>query len=132
MGVTRFKQSEDPTPPIGKADFEWFYSGTLQAGDDNKIPVKSKSIDVYINKLEVLLYTAAQDPDVTNGAVVVQFFKNGVSLGSVRVVGGATQASTSISKTLVSAGDLMTAKITRVGTTFYGITASMYARVTSP
>ncbi len=131
MSVTRFKQWEDPRDSIGKSDFEWFYSGTLQVGDDNKIPVKSKSIDVYINKLEVLLYTAAADSDVTNGAVIVKFYKNGVLIDQVRVVGGATQASTNIALTLVSAGDIMTAAITRVGTTAYGITASMYARVTA-
>jgi hypothetical protein len=131
MGITRFNQWEDPSPVIGKADFEWFYSGTLQINDDNKIPVKSKSIDVYINKLEVLLYSAAVDSDVTNGAVVVKFYKNAVLIDQVRVVGGAVQASTTIARTLVTAGDRMTASITRVGTTNYGITASMYARVTT-
>jgi hypothetical protein len=131
MAITRFKLNEDPSPVIGKADFEWFYSGTLQVGDDNKIPVKSKSIDVFINKLEVLLYTAAADSDVTNGAVVIKFYKNGVLLDQVRVVGGAAQASTVIGRTLVTAGDLMTVSIARVGTTNYGITASMYARVTA-
>ncbi len=130
MGISRFKQWEDASPVIGKADFEWFYSGTLQTGDDNKIPKKSKSIDVYINKLEVLLYTAATDTDVTNGAVVVKFYKNGVLLDQVRVLSAATQASTTIARTLVQAGDIMTASITRVGATAYGITASMYARVT--
>ncbi len=131
MGITRFNQWEDPSPVIGKADFEWFYSGTLQINDDNKIPAKSKSIDVYINKLEVLLYTAAVDSDVTNGAVVVKFYKNAVLIDQVRVVGGAVQASTTIARTLVTAGDRMTVAITRVGTTSYGITASMYARVTT-
>lgn len=131
MGVSRFRQFENSSPQIGKADFEWFYSGTLQTGDDNKIPVKSKSIDVYINKLEVLLYTAATDPDVTNGAVVVKFYKNGEVIDQVRVLGGATQASTTIVKTLITAGDLMTAAITRVGVGLYGVTASMYARVTT-
>lgn len=131
MSVTRFKQWEDPSPVIGKADFEWFYSGTLQTNDDNKIPVKSKSIDVYINKLEVLLYTAASDIDLTNGAVVIKFYKNGVLLGQVRIIGGAKQASTTIAKTLVSAGDLMTASIARVGAGAYGVTMSAYARVTT-
>src|SRR5262252_7350316 len=111
MGVTRFRYFEDPAPFIGKSDFEWFYSGTLQKNDDNKIPVKTKAIDVYINKLEVILYSAAQG-DVTNGRVIVNFFKNAVLIDTVIITPGGLTGATNIAKTLVTAGDKMTCTIT--------------------
>jgi len=130
MAVTRFRYFEDPSPVIGKADFEWFYSGTLQKNDDNKIPVKTKIIDVYINRLDVVLYSAPQG-DVTNGRVVVNFYKNGSLIDTVIIAPGGLTGTTTIAKTLVTAGDKMTATITSVGTTTLAITASMYARVTT-
>jgi hypothetical protein len=130
MGITRFKLNEDPSPVIGKADFEWFYSGTLQTGDDNKIPVKTKIIDVYINRLDVILYSAATG-DVTGGRVLVSFYKNGVLLGQVVVAASATSGTLVIAKTLVTAGDLMTVEIDQVGNGAYGVTMSAYARVTA-
>jgi hypothetical protein len=130
MGITRFKLNEDPSPVIGKADFEWFYSGTLQIDDDNKIPVKTKIIDVYINRLDVILYSASTG-DVTGGRVLVSFYKNGVLLGQVAVAPGALDGSLVIAKTLVTAGDKMTVEIDQVGNGAYGVTMSAYARVTA-
>lgn len=125
MGITRFKNTEDPSTPIGKADFEWFYSGTLQVGDDIRIPVKTKIIDVYINRLDVVVQSAP-----TGASLIIKFYKNGILLDQVAVTTGNTTGTTSIARTLVTAGDKMTATITQVGTVNYGITASMYARVT--
>lgn len=130
MAVTRFKLNEDPSPVIGKADFEFFYSGTLQINTDYLIPVKAKIIDVYINRLDVYLQSAATG-DITNGRVIAAFYKNGVLINQVIVSVGATYATLSITKTLVSAGDLMTLKILQVGTVLYGVTLSAFARVTA-
>jgi hypothetical protein len=126
MSVTRFRYFEDPAPVIGKADFEWFYSGTLQINDDNKIPVKTKAIDVYINKLDVVLQSAP-----TGASVIVKFYKNGVLIDQVAVTSGNLTGTTAIARTLVTAGDKMTATITQIGSGNYGVTASMYARVTT-
>ena len=105
-------------------DFMWFYSGTLQTGDDNKIPVLTKSRNVFISKLEVNLYTAA-----TGQSVIIKFYKNSILLGTVTVSAGALTNYTNIPKTFVSAGDKMTVAITQVGSVLYGITMSAFARV---
>ena len=106
------------------SDFEWFYSGTLQTGDDNKIPVLTKSTNVFVNRLDVNLQSAP-----TGQAVVVKFFKNTTLIGTVTVAAGALVGTTNISKTFVSAGDKMTVTITQVGSVLYGITMTAFARV---
>lgn len=127
MGIYRFSYPEGPSGVLGKSDYEAFYSGTLQQGDDLKIPVKTKAIDVYVNKLDVVLQSA-------QSGVTVDYkcYKNGSLLGTVSVTSGTTTGTTTISKTLITAGDKITWTITWTGEpTALGMTASMYARVTT-
>ena len=122
--ISSYMGLEPGADVLSKSDFFWFYDGTLQAHDDLRIPRQSKNVDLYIDKLEVLL----QKPS-TGRAVIIEFFKNGVSLGTVTVAAGSYGASTTIAKTLISAGDIMTATINQVGVGYFGASASMYARV---
>jgi len=128
MGVSRFKQGESPSSPLGKADFEWFYSGSLQEGDDLKIPPKTKIIDVYINRLDCVLKVAPEG-GASDGKVIVGFYKNSALIDTVEIDPGDTEGTTSIPLTLVTAGDLMEVAIEQVGLTFEGVTLSAYARV---
>jgi len=122
--ISSFLGLEPGADVLSKSDFFWFYDGTLQAHDDLRIPRQSKNVDVYIDKLEVLL----QKPS-TGRSVIIEFFKNGVSIGTVTVAAGSYGASTIIAKTLITAGDIMTVTINQVGSGYFGASASMYARV---
>lgn len=113
-GITEGKQLDD---------FVWFYSGTLQTGDDNKIPVLTRSVNIFINKLDVNLQSAP-----TGQAVVVKFYKDTTLIGTVTVSAGSLVGSTNIAKTFVSAGNKMTIQITQVGSVQYGITLTAFAR----
>jgi hypothetical protein len=124
MAVTRYFRGVDSGATIGRPDFEWFYSGTLQTGDDNKIPVKTKAIGVVVNVLEVVLYSAPAGADV-----LVNFYRNGSLLGTVTVAAGTLTGSTPIANTAVTPGDKMTVTIAQVGSLNYGITMAAYARV---
>lgn len=125
MGISRFFVTQDPGPQLGKGDFEFYYSGTLQINDDLKIPAKVKATDVYIDKLDVWLREAP-----TGRSVLVNFYKNGVFQGQVAVLAGARNGTLFIGRTLVSAGDELTCTIVQVGSGDYGVTMSAYARVT--
>lgn len=105
-------------------DFEWFYSGTLQTGDDNKIPVLTKSFNTFVSRLDVNLQSAP-----TGQAVIVKFFRDTTLIGTVTVPAGALVGSTNIPKVFVSAGTKMTIQITQVGSVLYGITMTAFARV---
>jgi hypothetical protein len=127
MGISRFKIREDSADIIGKADFEAFYSGTLQQGDDNKIPIKSKSIDVHVNKLHVILQQA-----MVGVSVDFTCYQNGTPLGTVTLTTGVDEDDLVIGDTLITAGDRITWAISWTGTyTTLGITASMYLRVSA-
>lgn len=106
-------------------DFIFFYSGTLQTGDDNKIPILSKSRNVFITKLEAHLHSAP-----TGQAVIIKFFKSStVLLGTVTITAGTTYGYTNIPRMFISAGEKVTVTITQVGSVQYGITMTAFARV---
>lgn len=126
MGISRFKLNEDPSPVLGKTDFIFWYDGSLSIYENNRIPAQSKNYDLYINQLEGEMREAP-----SGQAVLFTIYKNGVSLGQVSIAAGATSGSTTISRTLVSAGDVLTMTIDQVGSGRPGVSLTGYARVTT-
>jgi hypothetical protein len=127
MAITRFNLTQDPNPQLGKGDYEFFYSGTIQVGDDLKIPAKTKRQDCYIDQLAAMVQVANTGRDI-----LVDFYKNGSLLGTVTCTAGAsskTLFTTNLGSTLVSAGDVMTVVIRQNGSGVMGVTLSAWARV---
>lgn len=126
MGITRFKRTEDPTPQLGKGDYEFYYSGTVQTGDDLRIPAKSKRQDSYVDQLAGHIRGAN-----TGQSVILKFYKGVTLLGQVAITVSSadTLFTTPITRQLIEAGSMMIMTITQVGTVALGITVSGYVRV---
>jgi hypothetical protein len=127
MAITRFYLTQDPNPQLGKGDYEFFYSGNVQTGDDKKIPAKTKRQDVYVDQLAAMVQTANTGRDI-----LVDFYANGVLLGTVTLTAGQpdkTLFTTNIGSTLITAGTVCTIIIRQNGLGIVGVTLSAWMRV---
>ncbi len=127
MGVSRFKRTEDPTPQLGKGDFEFFYSGTAQVGDDDRIPAKSKRQDCYVDQLAGLVKRQNTGQDM-----LLDFYAGVTLLGTVTITASAgdkVEFTSTITRTLITAGTVCYMVIRQVGLGTVGVTVSGWMRV---
>jgi len=106
-------------------EFTFWYSGTLQTGDDLKIPVATKRANTDVDILEVELQQAP-----TGQAAIFEFFDGVTSLGTVSVAANTLSGNTPIALHTVLAGSRVKMTITQIGSIQFGQTATGYVRKT--
>lgn len=119
--------SEYPLEPNGDNvtnEFVWVFAGTLATNQNNLLPKFSRAVGGSLTQLIVLLQEAPTGDDL-----IVEFFVDGDSVGTVTVAAGDTSGSTDLSSPYAyDSGAVLTAEITQIGSINPGTTATMIAR----
>lgn len=101
--------------------FKVSYSGTLQQGDDLRIPVDSKKVPAPVSKMKVELQGTQTGVDVD-----FSVYRDGVLIDTLTVPNGDFDAELDITPTVIDPDEKITWAITWSGrATQLGITATM-------
>lgn len=116
----------EPGVAGGKADFKFVFIGPLEVGQDALIPAETKRQAVRVSRLDAALNGEAP----TGRDILVNMYKNGVSIGQVTIAAGATSGTLLLdSEVAFAAMDIATAAILQVGLGVRGGTLTLYGRI---
>lgn len=108
----------------GNIDYQFFFSGVLETGQAELVPVLVKRTATRVSRLDVYLQEAP-----TGAAVICTFYKNAVSIGTVTVAIGATSGTAAVGPVDFAIDDIASMAITQVGSEYPGKTATGAMRV---
>lgn len=109
----------------GNADYFFAFSGLLSTEQNGLIPAAVKTSQVQVDQLDAYVQVAP-----TGQGVIVEFFDDAVSIGTVTIAAGAKSGTNALGAPVtIAANSVVTMTINQVGSTYQGKSLTGYARL---